>query len=134
MELQPFDKQEILTGIVSGYVEAIYFTEGDSVIHSNDDMSPDADQKVLEDCTAFLDNLLAKSEQKDWDKAFERFYRNNEFGEHLGHDFWLTRNRHGAGFWDGDWPESFGELAAKISHEAGETCVYSDENCLVHFE
>ncbi len=20
-----------------------------------------------------------------------------------GHDFWLTRNRHGAGFWDGDW-------------------------------
>ena len=22
-----------------------------------------------------------------------------------GHDFWLTRNGHGAGFWDGDWPE-----------------------------
>lgn len=20
-----------------------------------------------------------------------------------GHDFWLTRNGHGAGFWDGDW-------------------------------
>lgn len=20
------------------------------------------------------------------------------------HDFWLTRNGHGAGFWDGDWP------------------------------
>lgn len=23
-----------------------------------------------------------------------------------GHDFWLTRNHHGAGFWDGDWPEA----------------------------
>lgn len=22
-----------------------------------------------------------------------------------GHDFWLTRNGHGAGFWDGDWTE-----------------------------
>lgn len=22
-----------------------------------------------------------------------------------GHDFWLTRCGHGAGFWDGDWPE-----------------------------
>jgi len=22
-----------------------------------------------------------------------------------GHDFWLNRNGHGAGFWDGDWPE-----------------------------
>ena len=24
---------------------------------------------------------------------------------HAGHDFWLTRNGHGAGFWDGDWQE-----------------------------
>jgi hypothetical protein len=23
-----------------------------------------------------------------------------------GHDFWLTRNGHGAGFWDGDWRDS----------------------------
>jgi hypothetical protein len=22
-----------------------------------------------------------------------------------GHDFWLTRNGHGAGFWDGDWDD-----------------------------
>lgn len=26
-----------------------------------------------------------------------------------GHDFWLTRNHHGAGFWDGDWPPGVGE-------------------------
>jgi hypothetical protein len=25
-----------------------------------------------------------------------------------GHNFWLTRNNHGAGFWDGDWPEDVG--------------------------
>lgn len=25
--------------------------------------------------------------------------------ERAGHDFWLTRNGHGAGFWDGDWDE-----------------------------
>ena len=25
--------------------------------------------------------------------------------EMAGHDFWLTRVGHGAGFWDGDWPE-----------------------------
>lgn len=23
--------------------------------------------------------------------------------ETIGHDFWLTRNHHGAGFWDGDY-------------------------------
>ena len=29
-----------------------------------------------------------------------------------GHDFWLTRNGHGAGFWDGDWPEAGDRLTA----------------------
>lgn len=26
-----------------------------------------------------------------------------------GHDFWLTRNGHGCGFWDGDWPDEIGD-------------------------
>jgi len=33
-----------------------------------------------------------------------------------GHDFWLTRNGHGAGFWDGDWEKGKGKwltIAAK---------------------
>jgi len=33
-----------------------------------------------------------------------------------GHDFWLTRNGHGAGFWDGDWPES-GERLTEASRK-----------------
>jgi hypothetical protein len=35
-----------------------------------------------------------------------------------GHDFWLTRNRHGAGFWDGDWQE--GQRLTEIAHAFGE--------------
>ena len=36
-------------------------------------------------------------------------------GEHskaaqAGHDFWLTRNGHGAGFWDGDWSENYSKM------------------------
>lgn len=27
-----------------------------------------------------------------------------------GHNFWLTRNGHGAGFWDGDYPDTGDEL------------------------
>jgi len=33
--------------------------------------------------------------------------------EYAGHDFWLTRNGHGAGFWDGDWPE-VGEYLTQV--------------------
>jgi hypothetical protein len=31
-----------------------------------------------------------------------------------GHDFWLTQNGHGAGFWDGGWPV-YGEQFTKLS-------------------
>lgn len=41
----------------------------------------------------------------------------------LGHDFWLTRNRHGAGFWDGDWG-SLGDILTKISEKFGEIDLY----------
>lgn len=43
--------------------------------------------------------------------------------EQAGHDLWLTAARHGAGFWDGDWPEEDGdkltELAKKHVPEHG---------------
>lgn len=35
------------------------------------------------------------------------------------HDFWLTRNGHVAGFWDGDWPINGNTLTA-LAHAAGE--------------
>lgn len=40
-----------------------------------------------------------------------------------GHDFWLTRNGHGAGFWDGDWPEA-GERLTKASKAYPEVTLY----------
>lgn len=44
-----------------------------------------------------------------------------------GHDFALTRNGHGAGFWDGDWPV-YGEMLTKGSKSFGEldTCLGDD--------
>jgi hypothetical protein len=35
--------------------------------------------------------------------------------ERAAHDFWLTRNGHGAGFWDGDWPEPFASQLTDIA-------------------
>lgn len=37
-----------------------------------------------------------------------------------GHDFWLTRNGHGAGFWDGDWTEPAAAALTKASEKFGE--------------
>lgn len=41
----------------------------------------------------------------------------------IGHDFWLTRNRHGAGFWDRGLGER-GEALTKASHAYGEVYLY----------
>ena len=41
-----------------------------------------------------------------------------------GHDFWLTRNGHGAGFWDGDWPEGAEDRLTDSSRRFGEVNLY----------
>lgn len=54
-----------------------------------------------------------------------------------GHDFWLTRNGHGAGFWDGDWDsplpdsvetakpyETVGDYLTDMSEPYGEVNLY----------
>ena len=37
-----------------------------------------------------------------------------------GHDFWLTRNRHGAGFWDRGYPDEIGDALKEASQKFGE--------------
>ena len=37
-----------------------------------------------------------------------------------GHDFWLTRNGHGAGFWDRGYPKEVGDWLTKAAHAFGE--------------
>lgn len=55
------------------------------------DIAPEALAEMEQDCadfqTAMADTLAA-------------WYVLGQTSECAGHDFWLTRNRHGAGFWD----------------------------------
>ena len=41
----------------------------------------------------------------------------------IGHNFWLTRNHHGTGFWDGDY-EPYGDELTDIAHKFGESDPY----------
>ena len=53
------------------------------------DIAPDTMKQMKKDCSAFYEN---------WHPLWDDEYSDT----HAGHDFWLTRNEHGAGFWDGD--------------------------------
>ena len=61
------------------------------------DLTDDAKRKMLKDCENFQEAnvlLLAKAGSD----------------EQNGHDFWLTRNGHGAGFWDRGYGQVGDEL------------------------
>lgn len=51
----------------------------------------------------------------------------------MGRDLWLTRNNHGAGFWDGDWPET-GDQLTQIAQGMGEISLVRGSNGLLFWE
>jgi hypothetical protein len=84
----------------------------DHPLHGIKDSSPLDDYFGVEDCDA---DLLREAEE-DCDDFFELieeaglYDRALEYTDdnHIAYDFWLTRNGHGAGFWDGDYGDKLG--------------------------
>lgn len=59
--------------------------------------------------------------------ALSVYYRERSESD-AGHDFWLTRNRHGAGFWDGRVSDAdAAERLTDAAHVYGEANVWFDE-------
>lgn len=49
-----------------------------------------------------------------------------------GHDFWLTRNRHGAGYWDRGYLPGVGAELTDAAHAEGEVEWYVGDDGLVY--
>jgi hypothetical protein len=52
--------------------------------------------------------------------------------EQVAHDFWLTRNRHGAGFWDGDYEAPADKILTRIAHRFGEVDLYVGDDGMIY--
>lgn len=78
--------------------------------HSLEDISEETVAQAVADCARFQgENEADLSDIED--------------GQ-AGHDFWLTRNHHGAGFWDRGHPETLGERLTDACHAFGEVNLY----------
>ena len=73
------------------------------------DIAPEALGKMTADCSAFIDANKADLENLD--------------ASQCGHDFWLTRNGHGCGFWDRGL-EELGERLTKACKRFKECNLY----------
>ena len=114
-----------------GYVEAMFFTDtgyqenGDLENADISELSPELVTQIEKDCTEF--NLKA-------DAWLHKAYLHDKMDytmEQAGHDFWLTRNHHGAGFWDRGLGVA-GEKLTEIAHSFGEVCIYRGDDGQIH--
>jgi len=77
--------------------------------YSIEDLDHEFVQQAQKDCEEFMEKAEAFLTEEELDAS------------QIGHDFWLTRNHHGAGFWDGDY--EYGDKLTKIAHEFGEAYI-----------
>ena len=91
-------------------------SDGEPLDHYDiEDIDPDTLETMHADVIDFLeDNREILEESGLSDKS-------------IGHDFWLTRNRHGAGFWDRGLGE-IGQKLTKVCHSYGEVYLYVSDN------
>lgn len=86
---------------------------------SIEDFAPEALAQAVADCAKFQADNAADIGPRD---------------SEAGHDFWLTRNGHGAGFWDGDWPEDAGKRLTDAAHAFGELSPYVGDDGRIYFQ
>lgn len=122
-----------LSPFLRGYLTAAFWTNDDDAPGGEystsgrpeamfDDLAEDALLKATRDCRRFADQQA------------ENLRLSGLGDEQAGHDFWLTRNGHGSGFWDRDnVPETQREALAEAAHAFGECDLYRGDDGKLYF-
>jgi hypothetical protein len=134
----------------TGYVQALFFTDNavncdtgrdfEAMVSSDDDepegsfpnsagpddLAPDTLECIKADCAAFQTeaaHLLAQAYDRDGYTAAR-----------AGHDFWLTRNGHGAGFWDRSELEAgkLGDALSEVAKRYSQADSYFGDDGRIH--
>ena len=94
--------------MIKGYVDCALWTATNELgepldaVYSVEHISRDSLDEMRTDCTEFC-------------YANKKDITNSKLSpEQIGHDFWLTRNGHGTGFWD----RGLGEIGKRLAQNA----------------
>lgn len=117
----------IFNAVYASYIEAVYFTDTGEYEQppSDAEMAPHAQFIAMVDCAEFLAQCADNG-------ALSGYSDSGQTWEQFGVDFWLTRNGHGAGFWD----RGLGALGDKLSEMAnlcGTRYIYQGDDGLIYF-
>lgn len=80
------------------------------------DLAPETLAQIIADCARFKNHVV----------HIQPLMGDGGFPDEAqaGRDFWYTRNGHGCGFWDGDWPEPYATELTVASDLFGTRDVY----------
>lgn len=112
-----------------GYVTCAFWTSSTDddkpldQVASEDDLAPEAAEQMEADCTKFINE----------NTALLLSVMGKESATRAGHDFWLTRNHHGAGFWDRDLGEP-GDKLTKAAQAFPERSLIVGDNGKIYCE
>ena len=111
-KLEKFFNDYVATALWSSIDDDMEPLDG---LYTIDDIADEALEFMRRDCEDFLRSFGDIATETD----------------HPGHDFWLTRNGHGAGFWDGDYP-IHGEELTKNSKAYGTCDLYVGDDGFIY--
>jgi hypothetical protein len=129
-----FSSSADIEAVYSGYKDAALWSssndryEGDpdneaEMLDGTDyELSDEAEHHFRTECAAFIANnadLIAAAAEKGMD------------GEFVGHNFWLSRNGHGTGFWDRNLGE-LGDLLHEAAKDFGDDDLYVGDDDKIH--
>lgn len=120
-DLDTFTQSYVETALWSSTDESDPETGGNPMDdnYGPEDIAPETLTAMANDCQRF------QTEQGEWITE-ENYLEGGRYSaeEIAGHHFWLTRNGHGSGFWNGQWAECADEALTKASEAFGEYHLY----------
>ena len=116
------------------YVECALWSsiddDGNPMDELDNELAPETLARMEADCWAFYNMALTADvtladvwDAGGWDD------------EQAGHDFWLTRNRHGSGFWDRAYNKhsrEIGRMLTNAAHGYKECSLYVGDDGLIY--
>lgn len=110
----------IFQKFVGGYVDAmIWADKPEDESWSTLDISVEGWAQIKADCQKFFNAKANLVKADDVRQA--------------GIDFWLTRQGHGAGFWDGDWGDIGDDLTDYTNKNFPQLWPYTGDDGLIYF-
>lgn len=94
----------------------------------DNELAPETRELMQSELSDFIDYCERDATENDWLELWEELEMSD--GQ-FAHDFWLTRNHHGAGFWDRGLG-SVGDKLTKCAHSFGSVDLYVGDDGLIY--